>query len=179
MANLLSTSITRQRLKNRKSCSKQSKISTREDNANVHRGAHLLSQRATQDYEAAREKVRHFLNAAQTKEIIFVRGGTEAINLVAQTYGRKHLHAGDEILISHMEHHSNIVPWQLLCEATGAVLKVVPISDDGEFLLEEYEKLLGPKTKLVSVVHVSNSLGTVNPIKHIIDMAHARRARTR
>jgi cysteine desulfurase/selenocysteine lyase len=145
------------------------------DNSNVHRGVHLLSERATQQYEDARAKVRHFLNAAESREIIFVRGATEAINLVAQAYGRQHVQPGDEVLISAMEHHSNIVPWQILCEEKGAALRVVPINDRGELLMEEYEKLLGPKTRLVAVVHVSNSLGTVNPVREIIDLAHRRK----
>jgi cysteine desulfurase / selenocysteine lyase len=142
------------------------------DNSNVHRGVHLLSQRATEDYEAARRKIQGFLNAAQAGEIIFVRGTTEGINLVAQTYGRNHVRPGDEIIISHMEHHSNIVPWQILCEEKAAVLRVVPINDKGEFLLEEYEKLLNPRTRFVSVVHLSNALGTVNPVAEIIALAH-------
>ncbi len=144
------------------------------DNSNVHRAAHVLSERATRAYEEARLKVQRFLNAAEPREIVFVRGTTEAINLVAQSYGRQQLRAGDEIVISTMEHHSNIVPWQILCEQTGAVLKVVPISDRGEFLLDAYEKLLGPRTKLVSVVHVSNVLGTINPVEAVIERAHAR-----
>jgi len=144
------------------------------DNANVHRGVHLLSERATQDYEGARAKIRDFLNAADDREIVFVRGATEAINLVAQTYGRKNIREGDEVLITAMEHHSNIVPWQMLCEEKGAVLRVAPINDDGELLLDEFEKLLTPRTRIVSVVHVSNSLGTVNPVKRIVEMAHAR-----
>jgi cysteine desulfurase/selenocysteine lyase len=144
------------------------------DNSNVHRGVHQLSQRATQEYEAARQMVQRFLNAAEAREIIFVRGTTEGINLVAQTYGRKHIQPGDEIIISHMEHHSNIVPWQILCEEKGAVLRVVPINDKGEFLLEEYEKLLNPRTRFVSVVHLSNALGSVNPVEQIIALAHRR-----
>jgi cysteine desulfurase/selenocysteine lyase len=144
------------------------------DNSNVHRGVHLLSQRATEEYEAARLTVKSFLNAAQPREIIFVRGTTEAINLVAQTYGRKQVQPGDEVIISHMEHHSNIVPWQILCEEKGAVLRVVPINDKGELLLEEYEKLLNPRTRFVSVVHLSNALGTINPVRQIIEMAHRR-----
>lgn len=143
------------------------------DNANVHRGVHLLSERATRDYEATRDKVQRFLNAAESREIIFVRGTTEAINLVASTYGRRNIQAGDEIIISAMEHHSNIVPWQMLCEEKGAILRVVPINDDGEFLLDEYAKLLSPRTKLVSVVYLSNALGTITPIRQIIRMAHA------
>jgi cysteine desulfurase/selenocysteine lyase len=142
------------------------------DNANVHRAVHLLGERATRAYEEARVRVQRFLNAAEEREIIFVRSTTEAINLVAQSYGRSVLRAGDEIVISHMEHHSNIVPWQLLCEQTGAVLRVVPISDRGEFLFDEYAKLFGPRTKLVSVVHVSNVLGTINPVREIIELAH-------
>src|ERR1700693_2847723 len=146
------------------------------DNANIHRGVHQLSERSTQSYEAARSKVQRFLNAANTREIIFVRGATEGINLVAQTYGRTHVGAGDEILITAMEHHSNIVPWQMLCEEKGAVLRVAPINDDGELLLDEFEKLLTPRTRIVAVVHVSNSLGTVNPVKRVAELAHARGA---
>ncbi len=147
------------------------------ENANIHRGVHLLAERATRAYEEARQKVCRFLGAADPREIIFVRGTTEAINLVAQSWGRANLHAGDEIIISAMEHHSNIVPWQILCEQTGAVLRVVPISDDGEFLLDEYEKLLNDRTRLVSVVHVSNSLGTITPVGRIVELAHAHGAR--
>jgi cysteine desulfurase/selenocysteine lyase len=143
-------------------------------NANIHRAVHLLSQLATREYEEARVKVQRFLNAPSAKEVLFTRGTTEGINLVAQTYGRTNLRPGDEVIVSHMEHHSNIVPWQMLCEEKGAKLRVVPINDRGEFLFEEYEKLLGPHTKLVSVVHVSNSLGTVNPVKRIIEAAHRR-----
>jgi cysteine desulfurase/selenocysteine lyase len=142
------------------------------DNANIHRGIHALSERATADYEQARGKVRDFINATSEKEIIFVRGATEGINLIAQSYGRTNLKPGDEIIISTMEHHSNIVPWQILCEQTGAVLKIIPINDDGELITEEFEKILGPQTKIVSVVHISNALGTINPIHHIIDRAH-------
>lgn len=141
-------------------------------NSNVHRGIHFLSEQATQAYEGARDKVRRFLNAADVREIIFVRGTTEGINLVAQSYGRAFLKEGDEILISAMEHHSNIVPWQILCEQVGTRLRVIPINDDGELLMDEYEKLLNEKTKLVSVVHVSNVLGTINPVKQVIEMAH-------
>jgi cysteine desulfurase/selenocysteine lyase len=144
------------------------------ENSNVHRGVHWLSQKATEDYEAARVKVQRFLNAAHAREIIFVRGTTEGINLVAQSFGRTQVQAGDEIVISHMEHHSNIVPWQILCEEKGALLRVVPISDRGEFLFEEYERLLNERTRLVSVVHLSNSLGTINPVRKIIDLAHSR-----
>ncbi|MGH7173900.1 MAG: SufS family cysteine desulfurase [Gemmataceae bacterium] len=146
------------------------------DNANIHRAVHLLSERATRAYEEARQKVCRFLGAAESREIIFVRGATEGINLVAQSWGRANLRAGDEIILSAMEHHSNIVPWQILCEQTGAVLRVVPISDDGEFLLDEYEKLLSDRTRLVAVVHVSNSLGTITPVRRIIELAHARGA---
>lgn len=142
--------------------------------ANIHRGIHWLSERATEAYESARITVQRFLGAAEANEIVFVRGTTEAINLVAQTYGRTHIHAGDEILISTMEHHSNIVPWQMLCEATGGVLRVAPISDEGELLLDEFERLLTPRTRLVAIAHVSNVLGTVNPIRRIVDLAHRR-----
>ena len=144
----------------------------REYNANIHRGIHFLSERATSAYEDAREKVRLFMNAASTREIIFVRGTTEGINLVAQSYGRSRLQAGDEIIISEMEHHSNIVPWQILCKQTGAALKVIPINDAGELILGEYERLLGPRTRLVAVGHISNALGTINPVEQIIAMAH-------
>jgi cysteine desulfurase/selenocysteine lyase len=142
------------------------------DCSNIHRGVHLLSQRATEAYEGARARVQHFINARDVREVIFVRGTTEGINLVASAYGRKQVGPGDEIVISAMEHHSNIVPWQLLCEEKGARLRVIPINDDGELLLDEYETLLGPKTKLVSVVYVSNALGTINPIERIIELAH-------
>ncbi|MGF1580016.1 MAG: cysteine desulfurase [Gemmataceae bacterium] len=144
------------------------------DNANVHRGVHLLSERATRDYENARVTTQRFLNAKSSKEIIFTRGCTEAINLVASSWGHQNVGAGDEIVISYMEHHSNIVPWQMLCKQTGAKLKVIPINDDGDLLLDDYEQLLTERTKIVSLVHVSNTLGTVNPIKHIIDLAHQR-----
>ncbi len=147
------------------------------ENANIHRGVHLLAERATRAYEEARQKMCRFLGAADPREIIFVRGTTEGINLVAQSWGRANLRAGDEIVLSAMEHHSNIVPWQILCEQTGAVLRVVPISDDGEFLLDEYERLLSDRTRFVSVVHVSNSLGTITPVRRIIELAHARGAR--
>jgi len=145
-----------------------------EENANIHRGVHYLSEKATQAYEDARVKVQRFLNAAHGREIVFTRSATESINLIAQTYGRTHVKQGDEILISTMEHHSNIVPWQMLCEEKGARLRVMPINDNGELLLNEYEKLLTPRTKLVSVAHVSNSLGTINPVRQIVEMAHAR-----
>ncbi len=146
----------------------------REENSNVHRGVHFLSQLATDEYEKARVTVQRFLNAAEPREIIFVRGTTEGINLVASAFGRSQVEAGDEILISAMEHHSNIVPWQILCEEKGARLRVAPINDAGELRLDELEKLLGPKTKLVAVVHLSNALGTLNPVGKIIEMAHRR-----
>jgi cysteine desulfurase/selenocysteine lyase len=133
---------------------------------------HYLSEQATRAYEDVRVKVQRFLNAGEAREIIFVRGTTEAINLVANTYGRKNIQAGDEILITAMEHHSNIVPWQMLCEEKGALLRVALINDHGELLLEEFEKLLNPRTRFVSVVHVSNVLGTINPVAQIIQMAH-------
>jgi SufS family cysteine desulfurase len=144
------------------------------DNSNIHRAAHTLSTRATELFEAGREKVRNFLGAGDAKEIVFVRGTTEAINLVAQSYGRKNIGAGDEIILTELEHHANIVPWQLLAEQTGAVIRVVPINDRGELILEEYAKLLGSRTKFVSVAHVSNSLGTINPVEEIVALAHAR-----
>lgn len=144
------------------------------ENSNVHRGVHTLSQLATDAYEGARETVRQFINAGYDKEIIFVRGTTEGINLVAQTYGRTNIGPGDEIIITAMEHHSNIVPWQILCQEKGAHLKVIPINDAGELLLEEYENLLSPRTKFVSVVHQSNALGTINPVEEIIELAHDR-----
>jgi len=144
------------------------------DNANIHRGIHFLSEHATGEHENARKTVQEFLNAADVSEIIFVRGSTEAINLVAQTYGREHVRAGDEVLITAMEHHSNIVPWQLLCGQQGARLRVAPINDRGELLLDEFEKLLGPRTRIVAVTHVSNALGTINPVRQIVEMAHGR-----
>ena len=146
----------------------------RHDNSNIHRGVHTLSERATEAYEKVRVAAQKFLNAADSKEIIFVRGTTEAINLVAQTYGRKNVGSGDEVLITALEHHSNIVPWQLLCEEKGAQLRVAPINDRGELLLDEFEKLLGARTKIVAVGHLSNALGTINPIREIVRMAHAR-----
>jgi len=145
-----------------------------EDYANIHRGLHALSERATQAYEGARDTVRRFLNAPSEQEIVFVRGTTEAINLVAQSYARPRLQPGDEILISAMEHHSNIVPWQIVCAERGARLRVVPITDAGELRLDVYEELLGPRTKLVAITHVSNVLGTINPIREIINLAHQR-----
>ena len=145
-----------------------------QENANIHRGVHYLSERATEEYEAARKTVQAFLNAAYAHEIIFVRGTTEAINLVAQTFGRANVASGDEVVITAMEHHSNIVPWQMLCDEKGAKLRVAPINDSGELLLDEYAKLLGPRTKLVAVTHVSNALGTVNPVRKMVELAHAR-----
>jgi cysteine desulfurase/selenocysteine lyase len=146
----------------------------REENANIHRGVHLLSVEATTAYDAARERVRRFLNAAEAREIVFVRGATEGINLVAATYGRAHVGPGDELVISEMEHHSNIVPWQLLCEERGARLRVIPITDAGELRLDEYERLLGPRTRIVAVTHVSNALGTINPVEEVVRLAHDR-----
>ena len=142
------------------------------DCANIHRGIHELSERATAAYEDARTKVRQFINARRREEIVFVRGTTEAINLVAATWCRKNIRKGDEIIISTLDHHSNIVPWQMLCEETGAVLRWIPISDRGELLLDEYKRLLGPRTRIVAVTHVSNTLGTITPIRRIIEMAH-------
>jgi len=146
----------------------------RHDNANIHRGVHLLSQRATREYEQARGRVRKFLNARKTTEIVFVRGATEAINLVAQTYGRTNVGRGDEVLISAMEHHSNIVPWQMLCQEKGAVLRVAPINDAGELLVDELEKLLSPRTKLVAITHLSNALGSIVPVREVVSLAHAK-----
>jgi cysteine desulfurase/selenocysteine lyase len=145
-----------------------------QENANVHRGVHLLSQRATEAYEGARAKVARFLGAADAHEIVFTRGTTEAINLVAGSYGRTHVGAGDEVLITHLEHHSNIVPWQLLCEEKGARLRVSPIDERGEVELAAFERLLGPRTRLVAVAHVSNALGTINPVAEMVRLAHAR-----
>jgi len=144
------------------------------DNANVHRGVHLLSERATEAYEAARTRVRRFLNVADPREIVFVRGATEGINLVARTYGRQAVGPGDEILITGLEHHSNIVPWQMLCDDQGAALRVVPIDDSGEVDLEAYDRLLSDRTRLVAVAHVSNALGTIVPIGRMIEAAHRR-----
>ncbi|PKB81369.1 MAG: cysteine sulfinate desulfinase [SAR202 cluster bacterium Io17-Chloro-G9] len=144
------------------------------ENSNVHRGVHTLSQLATEDYEGSRGKIRRLLNAEKDEEIIFVRGTTEGINLVAQTFGRQNIGRGDEIIISSLEHHSNIVPWQMLCQERGAVLKVAPINDAGELLMEEYEAMLGPNTKLVSMLQVSNTLGTINPAKQVVELAHGR-----
>jgi cysteine desulfurase / selenocysteine lyase len=143
------------------------------DNANVHRGVHTLSQRATDDYEAARTNIARFINARAAEEIVFTRGTTDAINLVAQSFGRPMLRPGDEIVISALEHHSNIVPWQLLCGQTGAVLKVVPVDDAGELDLDDYASMLGSRTRLVAITHVSNALGTITPIERIIALARA------
>jgi cysteine desulfurase/selenocysteine lyase len=142
------------------------------DCANIHRGVHELSQRSTAAYEATRAKMKRFLNARSKSELIFVRGTTEGINLVASSWGHKNVREGDEIIISTMEHHSNIVPWQMLCESTGATLRVIPINDRGELILEEYARLLNPRTKMVAVTHVSNALGTINPVGEIVAMAH-------
>ena len=146
------------------------------ENANVHRGVHTLSQNATEDYEGARAKVKRLLNAADDHEVIFTRGTTDSINMVAHSFARHNLGPGDEVIVSNMEHHSNIVPWQMLREEKGVVLKVVPIDDSGELLMEEYERMLSPRTKLVSITHVSNALGTILPVEQIISMAHAQGA---
>lgn len=145
--------------------------------ANVHRGVHYLSQRSTELYEGARETIRAHMNAGSLDEIIFTKGTTEAINLVAQSFGQMEFQPGDEIILSYLEHHSNIVPWQLIAERTGAIVKAVPINQDGEFLLEEFSKMLTDKTKIVAVTHVSNAIGTVVPVKEVIDMAHAKGVR--
>lgn len=145
-----------------------------QENANIHRGVHFLSELATREHDRAREAVKNFINAGETREIVFVRGTTEAINLVAQTYGRANIGAGDEVLITAMEHHSNIVPWQILCDEKGARLRVVPINDDGELLVGELHKMLTPKVKILALAHVSNALGTINPIKKIINCAHSK-----
>src|SRR5215475_10051819 len=144
--------------------------------ANIHRGVHALSQAATEAFEGARERVRRFINARSTKEIIFTRGTTEAINLVAQAYARPRFKVGDEIIVTALEHHANIVPWQMVCEQTGCTLKVAPINRRGELLFDEYLKLLSPRTKLVAVAHVSNALGSILPVKRIVDAAHAQGA---
>ncbi len=141
--------------------------------SNVHRGVHYLSEQATAEYERSRDKIKKFINAAKSSEVIFTSGATASMNLVMSSYGRSQLKEGDEILISEMEHHSNIVPWQILCQENGCVLKVAPMNDNGEILLDEYKALLSPKVKLVSMVYISNSLGTVNPVKEIIATAHA------
>jgi len=142
------------------------------ENSNIHRAAHTLAARATDAYESAREKVRAFLNAPSSREIVFVRGATEAINLVAQSWGRRHIYAGDEIVLTELEHHSNIVPWQLLAEEKGAKVRVAPIDRDGQIVLDEFEKLLGPRTRLVAFAHVSNALGTITPVKAMVEAAH-------
>src|SRR5215217_7317063 len=144
----------------------------REEHSNIHRGVHYLSQRATSAYEGAREKVKRFINAREARECIFVRGVTEGINLVMNAYGRKVVGPGDEVIVSEMEHHSNIVPWQMLCEEKGARLRVIPMNDAGELMLDEFDALLNERTKLVAVMHVSNALGTINPIKEMIATAH-------
>jgi cysteine desulfurase/selenocysteine lyase len=144
------------------------------ENANVHRGVHLLSERATDAYEQARRTVARFLGASESSEIVFVRGTTEAVNLVARTYGRTHVGQGDEVVLTAMEHHSNIVPWQMLCEERGARLRVVPMTDAGELRVDDYERLLSDRTRLVAVVHVSNALGTINPVESLTAMAHDR-----
>jgi cysteine desulfurase/selenocysteine lyase len=146
------------------------------ENANIHRGVHTLSQEATSAYELARQKIARFINAPDPRQIIFTRGTTESINLVASTYGRKFLRSGDEIILSAMEHHSNIVPWQILAEEIGAKIRVIPMNDRGELLMDEFGKLLNDRTKIVSIVHLSNSLGTLNPVREIIAKAHARGA---
>jgi cysteine desulfurase/selenocysteine lyase len=145
----------------------------RNDNSNIHRGAHALADRATRYFEETREKIKEFIRAKEQEEIIFTKGTTESINLVAATYGRKFLTKGDEILITAMEHHANIVPWQMLCEEKEAILRVIPINDTGEIIFEEFEKLLSEKTKIVAIVHASNTLGTINPVKQVIDKAHS------
>ncbi len=147
-----------------------------QDNANIHRGIHTLAERATAAYETTRQSAQQFINAAEPEEVIFTRGTTEGINLIAASYGRTFIRKGDEIIISTLEHHSNIVPWQLFCEERGAILKVIPINDQGEILLDEYQKLLSSRTKLVSLVHVSNALGTINPVEEVIKLAHQRGA---
>src|SRR5687768_7288531 len=144
----------------------------REEHSNIHRGVHYLSQKATTAYEGAREKIKRFINARDVRECIFVRGATEGINLVMHSYGRKFIGAGDEIIISAMEHHANIVPWQMLCEEKGAVLRVIPMNDAGELLLDEYYGMLNERTKMVALIHISNALGTINPIKEMIAQAH-------
>ncbi|MBA3899998.1 MAG: cysteine desulfurase [Bacteroidetes bacterium] len=141
-------------------------------NSNIHRGVHYLSQYATAEYETAREKVKAFINAPHSKQCIFTKGTTDAINLVSNGFGRKFLNAGDEVIISGMEHHSNIVPWQMICEEKGAILKVIPIDDNGDIIMEEFDKLLNERVKIISICHVSNALGTINPVKEIIQKAH-------
>ena len=145
-----------------------------QENANIHRGVHFLSELATSKHDRARQSVQRFINAAHAHELIFVRGATEAINLIAQTYGREHVASGDEVLITAMEHHSNIVPWQILCDEKGSKLRVAPINDAGELRLDEFEKLIGERTRIIAIPHVSNALGTVNPVAEIVELAHAR-----
>ncbi len=145
----------------------------KKDNSNIHRGIHTLAERATTAFEDTRKLVASFINAAETEEVIFTRGTTESINLVASSFGRKFLNEGDEVIISAMEHHSNIVPWQMICAERGAALKVIPVSDKGELLMDEFEKLLSEKTKLVAVVHASNTLGTINPVREVVKLAHS------
>ncbi len=145
-------------------------------NSNIHRGAHFMAEKATRAFEATRKSVQQFINADEAEEVIFTYGTTDSINLVANSYGRHHLGKGDEVIISAMEHHSNIVPWQLVCDETGARLKVIPMSEDGELLMEKYESLLSDRTRIVAVTHVSNSLGTINPVKKIIELAHLKGA---
>lgn len=147
-----------------------------EENSNIHRGVHTLSQEATTAYEVAREKMRAYISAAHTEEVIFTKGTTDGINLVASTFGRQNLKEGDEVIISGMEHHSNIVPWQMICEEKGATLKVIPVTDQGELDMKAFREMLSQRTKLVSVVHISNTLGTVNPVKEIVKLAHAQNA---
>ena len=144
----------------------------KKEHSNVHRGVHYLSQKATTEYEAAREKVKRFINAKEAKECIFVRGTTEGINLVASGFGRKFINEGDEIIISQMEHHSNIVPWQMIAEERGAKIRVIPMNETGELIIDEYENLLNERTKIVAIPHVSNSIGTINPVKEMIETAH-------
>ena len=145
-----------------------------QENANIHRGVHFLSELATSKHDHARQIVQKFINAPHAHEIVFVRGATEAINLVAQTYGRKHVSSCDEVLVTAMEHHSNIVPWQLLCDEKNAKLRVAPINELGELIMAEFEKLIGPRTKIIAIPHVSNALGTVNPVAKIVELAHTR-----
>ena len=142
------------------------------ENSNIHRGVHTLSQLATTAYEEARKKIQHWINAEHSEEVIFTKGTTDGINLISNAWGRKNLQKGDEVIITEMEHHSNIVPWQMICDEKEAILKVIPINDSGELLMDEYKKLLSSKTKMVALVHISNALGTINPVKEIIELAH-------
>jgi cysteine desulfurase / selenocysteine lyase len=144
----------------------------REYNANIHRGLHTLAEKATAAFEATRVEAQQFINAAEAEEVIFTTGTTGGINLVANAYGRKFLSAGDEVIISCLEHHSNIVPWQMICQEKGAILKVIPVDEDGNLIMDEYKKIISEKTKIVAVNHISNALGTINPVKEIIDIAH-------